>query len=83
MRLIDANEVKRFYEEEFSDLDNGVHWSRNDIICNLDNIPTVKAIPVKWLKAKAEKWASSNDVLMWGQCVKLLIEDWEKENEAD
>lgn len=43
----------------------------------------VEAIPVDWLKAKAEKWASRNDVLMWGQCVKLLIEDWEKENEID
>lgn len=48
-----------------------------------DMADTVKAIPVDWLKAKAEKWASRNDVLMWGQCVKLLIEDWEKENEAN
>lgn len=46
MRLIDADEVKRFYETYFKDLDNGVHWSRNDIIMNLDCIETADIVPV-------------------------------------
>lgn len=52
MRLIDADEVKRFYEEDFTTIDNGVHWSRNDIIMNLSNIPTVNAIPIEYIKNK-------------------------------
>ena len=46
MRLIDADEVKRFYKTKFKDLDNGVHWSRNDILMNLDCIETVDIAPV-------------------------------------
>ena len=77
IKLIDAAEVKRFYEEEFPDLDNGVHWSRNDIICNLDNIPTVKAIPVEWI----EKWMLDNWELECNYGIEQMIEDWEKGNE--
>ena len=46
MRLIDADEVKRFYKTKFKDLDNGVHWSRNDILMNLDCIETADIAPV-------------------------------------
>ena len=56
MRLIDADEVKRFYEEDFPTIDNGVHWSRNDIIMNLSNIPTVNAIPIDYIKGKIDDY---------------------------
>ena len=78
-RLIDADKI-RYRDMSDGHVPNGVWYT---FLEDIEKHPTVKAIPVKWLKAKAEKWASSNDVLMWGQCVKLLIEDWEKENEAD
>lgn len=45
-RLIDADEVKKYYETRFPEIDNGVHWSRNDIIMNLDNIETADIAPV-------------------------------------
>lgn len=45
-RLIDADEVKKFFETRFPELDDGVHWSRNDIIMNLDNIETADIAPV-------------------------------------
>lgn len=48
MRLIDADEVVKFYKnmgKEFPELSTGVHFSINDIINNLDNIDTVKAEP--------------------------------------
>lgn len=95
MRLIDAEEVKRFYEEEFPTLDNGVHWSKNDIIMNLSNIPTVKAIPTETIKKEIERlkedikwaWYYGNTALdkmeylkMW---LEIKLEDWEKENEVD
>ena len=47
MRLIDADEVDKFYKnmgKEFPELSVGVHFSINDIINNLDNIDTVKNV---------------------------------------
>ena len=47
MRLIDADEVVKFYKnmgKEFPELSAGVHFSINDIINNLDNIDTVKNV---------------------------------------
>lgn len=87
MRLIDADEVKRFYEEEFPNLDNVVHWSRNDIICNLDNIPTAKAITVNWIKNWCVKHHPTYPRIITEQLLKKtetwqMIEDWEKENET-
>ena len=81
MRLIDAAEVKRFYKEGFPDLDNGVHWSRNDIIMNLDNIPTVKAIPIEWII----NWLTKQTIPALHTCddydaVNMMLNDWEKEN---
>ena len=79
-RLIDADEVKRFYNEEFPTLDNGVHWSRNDIIMNLDNIPTVEAIPVEWI----EDYTRKNFPLVHGEIVlgfmADMLEEWRKED---
>ena len=80
MRLIDADEVKRFYEEEFPTLDNGIHWSRNDIIMNLLNIPTVKAIPIEWIKQKVQEHDKRRQIYT-SACIEELLEDWEKENE--
>ena len=76
MRLIDADEVIKFYNEEFPSLDNGVHWSRNDIIMNLHNIPTVEAIPIKYIEAFKKEFravASVKAVIEW------LLEKWEDE----
>ena len=45
MRLIDADEVVKFYKnmgKQFPELSVGVHFAMADIISNLDNIPTVK-----------------------------------------
>ncbi len=45
MRLIDADDVVKFYKNmgrEFPELSVGLHFSIDDIISNLDNIDTVK-----------------------------------------
>ena len=45
MRLIDADDVVKFYKNmgrKFPELSVGLHFSINDIIDNLDNIDTVK-----------------------------------------
>lgn len=86
MRLIDADEVKNFFETRFPELDDGVHWSRNDIIQNLDNIETVKiveSIPIEWIK----KWLKSKEVYIYNKKIYSnvnvldLLKDWEKEGD--
>lgn len=86
MRLIDADEVKNFFETRFPELDDGVHWSRNDIIQNLDNIETVKiveSIPIEWIK----KWLKSKEVYIYNEKIYSnvnvldLLKDWEKEGD--
>jgi len=42
--LISKQAVIDFYNTQFPTLDKGVHWSRNDIIQNLDNIPSIKIL---------------------------------------
>lgn len=47
--FVKKQDVINFYKNEFPTLDEGVHWSRNDIIQNLDNLNTYKVsqwIPV-------------------------------------
>lgn len=95
MRLIDADEVIKFYNEEFSSLDNGVHWSRNDIIMNLHSIPTVQAIPIELIKKEMKRldedikwaWYYGNVALDKMEYLKtwltIKLEEWEKENEID
>lgn len=54
MRLIDADDVFRFYVEAFSRKNlgeraiqpNEIRFSMNDIRDNLDNMPTIDAVPV-------------------------------------
>ena len=42
--------------------------------------PTVKAIPIEWIK----KWNQKNEnFFLYMGLARKLIEDWEKENEAD
>lgn len=40
---------------------------------------SLNAIPIEWLQKKYDKW-KDRDMLGWSYCIKLLIEDWEKEN---
>ena len=54
MRLIDADAVFRWYVETFSEKNigeramqpNEIRFSMNDIRDNLDNMPTIDAVPV-------------------------------------
>ncbi len=78
MRLIDADELIKetwgvvikdmFHMDETVDV-----ISREDI----DNAPTVKAIPIEFIERKlAEHWYVDYDI-------RELLEDWEKENEPN
>ena len=76
MRLIDADKLK----EELKV--NGLGYQ----YYMLDNAPTVKAIPIEWIK----KWCneehnrkSLEERLLKRYGVITMLEDWEKENEKD
>lgn len=78
MRLIDADKMKLEVNNENPIV---VYYSK-EIEEWRDSQPTVKAIPIEWLQKKYDKW-KDRDMLGWSYCIKLLIEDWEKENETN
>lgn len=51
-----------------------------------EDIPTVKAIPIEWLKKFANERAKNEDDEgywhYWGTDLLQMIEQWEKENEG-
>lgn len=57
------------------------NWLMKHLPMELD-ILQGKAIPIEWLQKKYDKW-KDRDMLGWSYCVKLLIEEWEKENDKD
>ncbi len=59
--LISKNQIIEFYNNNFPDLDDGVHWSRRDIIENLDNFHGFRVIfvesrdePKKWIRRSVD-----------------------------
>ena len=76
MRLIDADEIiKETWGVVIKDMfhmDETVEViSREDI----DNAPTVKAVPIEWI----EEWGWKNG-MSESMSLRVMIEDWEKEN---
>lgn len=50
----------------------------------IKNQRAIKAIPKEWIKEKLEKEeyrAFLVDYIEWGNCLRWLLEEWEKENE--
>ena len=81
MRLIDANKIR------YSDLSDGkvpdglwCTWKER-----IDAMPTVNAIPIEWIKEwRKHKWLSNKPIeerIVMAMGVRLMLEDWEKENE--
>lgn len=84
MRLIDNDEVIKIVREEVKDEDNtlpvqfraGVDY----VLKIIDELPTVKAIPVEWIKEKQNKYCLNYE---FTKTISQLLEMWEKENEVD
>ena len=77
MRLINADSIKfRPYYDDYVDYDGYINdlktWQLDDILSDrVDNAPTVKAIPIEWIKKHYG----------WLTMASEMIEDWVKENE--
>jgi hypothetical protein len=77
MRLIDADVFKTEYENLITWVSHRAEKARlREFIKDIQNQPTVKAIPVEWLKRYE---------IIKGQEVRLqdAINEWEKENETN
>ena len=84
MRLVDADafkaEGRELYRHVGWDL-REVHYSQMDVECNIDNMPTIEAIPVEWVEDQKSKCFPHS--ITW-LCLKELLVAWkENEHEAD
>lgn len=70
-RLIDADMVKRAFI--------GNRYGTKAIEYVIDDVPTVKAISVEWIKKYAKKGGRIANILFPFE-IEMMLEDWEKEN---
>lgn len=88
MRLIDADEIiKETYGVVIKDM---FHMDETvDVISrkDIDNAPTIEAIPIDWLVTKAKEKVLSQGKKFYSlldlPIVYDLIEEWRKENETN
>lgn len=83
MRLIDADMLLKNLEW----LEDYDHYVLHDVKISMDETPTVKAIPIEFIKEQIDKTTDINnrdelDVLYAGN-LGYLLKLWEKENEKD
>ena len=85
MNLIDRNKIM-YTDISDGHVPDGVWISFRD---RINEMPTVEAIPVEWIKKQIEEWESwgpeglSDDEWEYGICLETLLENWEKENETN
>lgn len=80
MRLIDEDVLLKNLEW----LEDYDHYVLHDIEITIDETPTVKAIPIEWIKKwcnKEHNRKSLEERLLKRYGVITMLEDWEKENE--
>ena len=80
MRLIDADKIR------YRDLSGGLVpdgvW--HTFLDDVEKVPTVEAIPIKWLKQWFERqvWQGSSPTDRIHCKASDIIEDWERENDS-
>ena len=83
MRLIDVDNFKKNNPEYLKlDIDYVTEVTVEDV---LDCEPTVKAIPIEWIKKQIEEEKYRMlmiDHIEWHSCLSWLIDEWKKENET-
>ena len=72
MRLIDADNI-RYSDLSDGRVPEGVWCTWKD---RIDEMPTVKAIPIEWI----EEWGWKNG-MSESMSLRVMIDDWKKENE--
>lgn len=78
MRLIDADVFKTEYENLITWVSHRAEKARlREFIKDIQNQPTVDAIPVEWIRNYVSIWVSE----AYRNFVLNMITKWEKENE--
>lgn len=82
MRLIDADVFKTEYENLITWISHRAEKARlREFIKDIQNQPTVKAIPIEWIKDYVGPGVSDDIFQRNRRFVLNMIKDWEKENE--
>ena len=89
MRLIDLDKVR--WTEGFYDMHTGEQYApmmfnTEEWIEWATENAKVKAIPIEWIKEQLQKEKYRTflvDYIQWGDCLRWLIDEWEKENETN
>lgn len=82
MRLVDADALCEYIEKEFDGVcvyDVSGNEAAREFCDMVDIAPTIDAIPVEWLINKAN---DQERAPLYRRYAKMLIEDWNKEQEA-
>ena len=83
MRLIDADKLLK--QLEWLDIDDFILYE--EVKEDIDESPTVEAIPIDWIKNYASHKASKDLIdcywHFWEDDVLKMVSDWEKENARD
>lgn len=79
-KLIDANKLNVDYVK--------TSMATNTILCyiskeQVENAPMVEAIPIEWIKDYVDFGVSDELAQRYRRFVLNMIEDWERENEAN
>ena len=87
MRLIDADALRvKMYDEAFETDTDEQRWDSGCWIRyrmferNVDDAPTIDAIPVEWIKQKQSEIPASSS---WNIMMQFLMDLWKEEQEAD
>lgn len=83
MRLIDADKLIEICDKGWR-LGSAINTKIYHTVdaSDIRSQPTVEAIPIEWI----EKWFSQfygEQGLEWNRCKRFMLQDWEKENEAN
>lgn len=76
-RIIDADALK---DNMFGYAPPEMTWDRGDIEHKIDEMPTIDAIPVEWLRDKMLDLQNKDKAL--SRAAWLVLYEWKKEQEA-
>lgn len=79
MRLVDADALK---DNMFHYAAPEMVWDRGDIEHKINEMPTIDAIPVKWLRSQLKNNPNDIESAYDDICINEFIDRWHKKQEA-
>lgn len=82
MRLIEADALKEVFKEKSSEAVCGVELCKA-IISQIDNQPTVEAIPVEFIESTMNRWKEIIGYEESVEALMILIDNWKIERKKE